>query len=222
LKKSRIGVAIGVLTVIALFVWASYLIQTNLDYARDILGQGAMSVIIYVVIIIMSVVIAPVSALPLLPVAVGLWGWFFAALINIFSWTLGSVIAFLLARKYGAPLVRNFVSLEKLQRYERMIPEENMFWGIILLRISIPVDVLSYVLGLFSIIKFRTYALATLVGIAPLAFVLAYVGGLSIGYQIGAIIIAGTIMLIGYFARKGYGKALKKHSRSKASENVAN
>jgi len=67
---------------------------------------------------------------------------------------------------------------------EKKIPKENLFLGIIFLRMVIPVDILSYALGLFSKIKTRDYLLATIIGVSPFAFIFAYLGRMPFYYQI--------------------------------------
>ena len=67
-------------------------------------------------------------ALPisLLPVASNVFGWFNSAIFNIMGWFLGSVIVFYISRKYGVPLIKKFVSLEKINKLESKIPKENL------------------------------------------------------------------------------------------------
>ena len=195
--KDQIKAGIGIIFIIALFVVVSIFVQRNLDYVRVLIGNGFFSILTYIFLLIFETVIAPVSAVPLLPVASGIWGWFWTAIFSIIGWTLGAVIAFALARSYGVPLVKKFISMKKLEKFENFIPKKNIFWGIAFLRMAVPVDVLSYALGLFSRIKFRDYTWATLIGIAPIAFVLSYVGTLSFYFQMIALFIAVDIILAG-------------------------
>ena len=72
----------------------------------------------------------------------------------------------------------------------------ELFLTVVFFRMVIPVDGLSYFLGLFSKMSFKSYTLATVIGITPFALVFAYAGGLNIYYQIGALAIAFLIFLI--------------------------
>lgn len=198
MKNEILKSGLGILIVIGFFVLASYLVQNNLEDIRIALDFGFLSMLVYIFILITATVIAPLNAVPLVPIASNLWGWFLAGLLSILGWGLGALIAFSLARKYGVPLVKRFVSIEKMSKYERLIPQENIFWAIVFLRMAIPVDVLSYILGLFTHIKFRTYAVATFIGIAPFAFIFAFLGNLPLLYQILGIILAGLMILLGY------------------------
>ena len=204
MKKDRINAIIGIIIILVFFLLTSYLVQNNLEYIKTLIGNNPISVVVFVLILIIATVIAPINAVPLLPIASNVWGWVITGILSVIGWTIGALIAFSLARKYGVPLVKKFFSLKDIARFEKLIPEENIFWSIVFLRMAIPVDILSYVLGLFSHIKFRTYALATLIGIAPLAFLISYVGTLQIRYQILTFLVAVLIILIGYMIRKKY------------------
>ncbi len=221
MRKDKINAAIGIFIIVVIFLAVSYLVQSNLDYVRSLIGVSPTSMIIYILILIFATVVAPVNATPLLPVASNIWGWFLTGILTIIGETIGSIIAFSLARKYGVPLVKKFVPINDIAKYEKLIPEGNIFWSIVFLRISVPVDILSYILGLFSRVKFKTYFFATLIGISPLAFILAYIGTLSIFYQIITFITAVLIILLGYIIGKKYKrKKLMKESIKESMENV--
>lgn len=197
---------IGILIIIIFFIFSSYIIQNNFINARDLLENNIAGMLTYIFILVIATVIAPISALPILPLASNIWGWFLAASLSIVGWTLGAIIAFALARKYGVPLVKRFISLERIAKLENRIPKENIFWSIVFLRMSIPVDILSYILGLFSHIRFRTYFLATLIGVSPFAFIFAFLGGLPFYYQIIALFLALLFILIGLLIGLKYKK----------------
>lgn len=167
-----------------------------------------LGMIIYVIISIIAIVIAPVSALPLMPVASNLWNPPIAAILSIIGWTIGSLIAFIISRKYGINLIKRFIPLNKIYKLEKIIPKENIFWSVVFLRITIPVDILSYALGLFSKMKTREYLLATIIGITPFAFIFAYLGKMPFQYQILALILALITILIGIISRKNKSQTL--------------
>lgn len=93
-------------------------------------------------------------------------------------------------------MVRKFISGKNLKTIENYVPKENIFWGIVFLRMLIPIDILSYALGLFSKISLKRYTLATFIGMVPMAFVLAYVGELKIEYQLIGLLVISIIVLI--------------------------
>ncbi len=201
--NEKIKSFIGVLIILALFLISSYIVRNNIDYIKSLIGDGFYGIFIYFLIIIIAIVIAPISMTPLIPLASGLWGWFNAAIIHVTGWFIGSIIVFILCRAYGVDLIRRFVSLKEIRKFESKIPRGEYFLDIVLLRMIVPVDLLSYALGLFSKVNFRTYALATFIGIMPFAFVFSYLGTISLKYQIiGFVVIAFVIGLVHELRKK--------------------
>lgn len=191
--------AIGIFIVILLFIGASYFSHEYADAIGDaVLMYENIGIALYIAITTIATIIAPINAIPLIPVAVAVWGSFLTAIFSIIGWTLGSLFAFGIARRYGKRIVRHFINLEKIARIEKMIPHEHLFISIILLRMALPVDVLSYALGIFTNIRFRLYFWTTLIGITPFAFVFAYAATLPVWYQVGAGII-GVVVLYGAY-----------------------
>ncbi|MEK6914810.1 MAG: VTT domain-containing protein [Nanoarchaeota archaeon] len=180
--------------IVFLFVFVSYIVQTNFVNLESYISKNYYWALIFIILEIFATVAAPVSAVPLIPIFSNIYGWFITGLLSIIGWTIGSVISFFLARKYGVPLVNKLVNLDKVHKLEKNIPDEHLFLSIVILRMILPVDILSYALGLFSKVKFGTYFWATLIGIIPFAFIWAYVGILPIYYQIN--IIVTTILII--------------------------
>ena len=195
--KERSKYFLGFISIVVLFVLASMFVQENMELIRPMLDFGLFGMFIYLIVVIIAVVIAPISAFPLIPLASALWGWVASALLVITGWVIGAQIAFLLARAYGVPLIKKIVSLEQINKIEKIIPDENVFWGIVLLRMSIPVEVLSYALGLFSKISPRRYFLATVLGVTPFGIIFAYAGTVDFIYQMITMFSAGIIIFTG-------------------------
>jgi uncharacterized membrane protein YdjX (TVP38/TMEM64 family) len=76
------------------------------------------------------------------------------------------------------------------------------------LRLVLPMDVISYVLGLFADISWSKYAGATALGLTPSAFVLAYLGKLPSAYDIiGVALGAGIVVAYVMIARRRYRRS---------------
>jgi len=183
---------------VILFIFFSYAVQTNIDFFKSLIGEGFYGMFVYVFVTIIAVVFAPVSTMPLMPIASNLWGVISAAILSIIGWTIGAFIAFFIARKYGVKIVKKIIPIKKIDKYEKFIPQKNIFWSIVFLRLILPVDILSYALGLFGRIKTKTYMLATIIGITPFAFLWAYFGEIPYQYQIVVLIIVMIILFLGY------------------------
>ena len=135
------------------------------------------SAFLYVGILSASIFLLPLSSLPLLPLAAETWGIFIGGTLSALGWWFGALISFLIARHLGRPVLKLFVSLEKIDQWEKKFPKDWTFEGIVLLRLIFPTDLPSFALGLLKELHFSTYAFATLIGVLPFAYVWVGVGG---------------------------------------------
>jgi uncharacterized membrane protein YdjX (TVP38/TMEM64 family) len=167
----------------AALITSIVLVRMHEDSIKSFIDEkpflGAM---LYIALNIVDAVLAPGATLPLIPVAAHAWGPVPAAIVTTVGWTVGSLIAFLIARQWGYPIVKKLTSMERLRQMKKYIPED-LFWSIVVLRLFMPMDIMSYVLGLFTDIGWSRYVIATALGVAPMAFVLAYVGKLPNAYD---------------------------------------
>lgn len=167
--------------VCCLFIYATYLAQTHINWLVPHLNHGAIQgQLIYVTALILATVIAPLSTMPLIPIATTVWGSLHTALLSIIGWGIGSMIAFYISRRYGYPLASRVVSPTLIQRIRTSLTHtKRVFLTLLILRMMTPVDILSYALGLVPDLSWRMYILTTWLGIIPFAYVFAYLGGLS-------------------------------------------
>lgn len=151
--------------------------QWNISELEEwITGHRFLGIAVYIIFVAASVVLLPFSSLPLLPIAVRVFGILGTALFSIAGWWIGCLIAFQIA-KLGRKYLEKFTSLEAVDRIERKIPNDIGFAGIVILRMILPVDITSFALGLLKNLHFPTYATASLIGITPFAFVWSAAGG---------------------------------------------
>ena len=197
MDRERVSSLIGIVLIILLFVASSYFAQKYVDEFGVMFERSFVGMLVYVFVSVVSIVVAPVSVMPLMPLASTLWGWKVAGVLSIVGWTVGAVIAFVLARRYGVPLVSKLLPMKSIYKFEKKIPDEHLFLTVVFFRMVIPVDGLSYFLGLFSKMSLRSYTLATLIGITPFAFVLAFVGTIDFYFQMLFLSLALFIFLIG-------------------------
>ncbi|GEM_PF-2625185 len=182
--------------IIAIFALLSYLVQNELIDLSFFSDNVAVILLFYLAILVVEAIIAPINTMPLIPLAAAVFGWWQAAIYTLIGWTLGAFVVFVISQKYGKLLIRKLVSLEKLEKYEKIIPTEHIFLNVVILRLFMPIDIVNYALGLFTNIKKSTYLIATLIGYAPLAFFVAYLGKVSIFYQVAGALICTLIIII--------------------------
>ena len=144
---------------------------------------------------ILAIVIAPVTSLPLIPIASNTYGVFITTVFFSIGGIIGSLIAFWIGRTYGKRIVKNIISIEEAEEVSEAINKKNLFLSLIIMRIVVPADVLSYTLGIFTRVRYRIYIPTMILGTIPGAFYFSYLGSLPLFYQfIGWI--GGIIMLV--------------------------
>jgi len=203
-KKEKIEGFFYLLVLAVIFILISYFVNENIAAIESVIKgyHYIFGFFLYIFFSVLMTVIAPLSSVPLVPLASSLWGWEVAGILNVISWTIGAYIAFMIASKYGKPIVRKFVKLEKIEKLERKIPKEHIFWTVVFLRIIVPVDVLSYALGLFSSIRVGKYLLATVLGVLPFAFLFSFVGEAELKDQIFSVIGFFALIFLALFLKK--------------------
>ncbi len=171
-QKGILG--IGIVLILGIGIWEY---QWDFTVISDVLRQHPfLGAVLYIVLLITSVVLLPLSSLPLLPLAAHIFGVWVTAILSILGWWLGCLIAFSIARR-GRVYLEKIVSLEAVDRLEKKIPEDIGFAGIVILRMTLPVDITSFALGLLKKLPFSTHAIASFIGIVPFALMWSYAGG---------------------------------------------
>jgi len=200
--KKIIISSIALFLIAIMFLLSSYFSREYQLEIQNYIGNGFFGIMLFIFVNILAVVIAPFSTLPLIPVATSMWGWFLTGVYSIVAWTIGAQIAFYISRIFGKKLVYKIVSAEKIGEIEKRIPEKNTFWSLVLLRMIVPVDILSYAVGLFSKIKAKTFLATTFIGVIPFAFIFAYIGTLSSRIQIIVFVEIFAAILLMLIYRK--------------------
>lgn len=170
----------------------------SLDIQNFLDSLGIFAGAIFVLLVVLEVIIAPLIPL-VLYVAGGLvFGPLLGGILVLVGNLMGAFIVFKLVKKYGRSYVEKNISKEKLEKLDRFARKHGAF-SLFLLRVN-PVtssDVFSYVYGL-SNISLKKFLFATGAGIAPLIFVQAYLGGklLESNTVLFPVVIVLTILFI--------------------------
>jgi uncharacterized membrane protein YdjX (TVP38/TMEM64 family) len=194
----KISALAGVFLIVVFFILLSYLVQNNIVFFESLIIGNFLGLLIYIFLNILAIVVAPITVLPLIVVVAGIWGWVVAGFVTWIAWILGSVVAFLIARRFGIPIVRRFISLDGLYKFEERFSFVGSFWGVVFLRMVIPVEILSYGLGLFGRIGFWRYTFASALGFLPIVFLFGYFGVVPFIYQVilGLLVLIGVLVLM--------------------------
>lgn len=175
-----------------------------------IAGFGAAAGVVYFVLQLMTVIIAPIPSnvsTAAGALALGFWPGF---LLGASAVVVGSLIVFTLAKRLGEPFVRRFVNQKTLQKYMPVIEKKrDAFMFLALLLPFFPDDLLCILAGLSGMgtLRFLVIALVT----RPWGLVVASAvgsGAISMPLWGWALIVLGAAALM-IFGLK-YGDVLEE------------
>jgi len=205
-RSKLIKVIIIILIIVAItFYFGSSILSyfKNGAEAKEMIQSfGAFAPIIMIALLIIIVLLAFVSQIPLIVASGFAFGAIPAFCYAFIGFFIGGTIAFFLARKFGRPFVIKIITknaMEKLDNYSGVRLNIILF---LFFLIPIFPDAICYVAGLTNI-KYRTFVLLSLIGRIP-TIILFTVAGNSIANTnytlgiilLGIIIICATIILI--------------------------
>ncbi len=211
MKNSYIYYIVGTVLTVLGFVLLSEVSQQHNGFLEGFVHQaGLVGIFSYIGLLIVAVVIAPISTFFLVPVAANSWGPLLAAVYTVLGWTIGSMIAFYLARRYGLKWVGKMEKVKRMREIEVAIPRRHVFIFVTLLRSTIPVDILSYALGIFSTIGYRSFLFSTIIGITPFTLLLTYASTSTAQIQVAVICFGAVLFSVSsyyiYSKNKMYNK----------------
>ena len=164
--------------------------------------QSPYGVIIYMIMMIIAILIAPIPASPLAILAgitFGPWKGMFYTLISA---TIGAVLAFLVARFFFKDIIGK--KLENNSFYNKIKGKDNkniIFITRIMPQVSF--DLVSYAAGLTRI-NVVAFAIVTFIGMIPIVFLMSFFGYLIepfISWFLAALLIVLLIYIL-YLLRR--------------------
>jgi uncharacterized membrane protein YdjX (TVP38/TMEM64 family) len=160
------------------------------------LAKSAFGPAVYFSVKVIDVVFAGFSSSPLIPLARALWGTAAAVALTSLGWTAGSLISFFLARRYGEKFVCRVINKCDLDDYKDSIKTKGLFWRLTLARVILPVDIVSYAVGLFSRMKWWSFAVSTFIGSAMFTILAIFASGFNLVFQaIAGLVLIGLLAL---------------------------
>lgn len=169
-------------------LWVLALFALGVLIAREFEGEvtaavahyGMLGALVFVGTSAVAVLLPLLTNLPLVPLGVVAWGPWWTAALLLLGWIAGSVLSFVLGRHARDEVMQRFPSVRRHAGIDRLIDPRRRLLSLVMLRMTFPVDVLSYALGLFSPRTTLLEAtLSTLIGAAPFALLFALFPTLS-------------------------------------------
>jgi uncharacterized membrane protein YdjX (TVP38/TMEM64 family) len=171
-----------------------FLVNSDVSKVVDFLNSfGIFAWLIFVLLVILEVVLAPIPPLVLYVVSGILFGGFFGGVLTLFGNLIGAAIDFKLARRYGQKTVQQRIDKDFKKKFDRFFEKYGTL-SIFILRIN-PLttsDLVSYLSG-FTKMKLFKFLIATALGLIPLVFIQTYLGELIISKN--PFLIALTLII---------------------------
>jgi uncharacterized membrane protein YdjX (TVP38/TMEM64 family) len=169
------------------------------EVAAFIRSMGVFSYLVFLLIVVLEVVLAPIPPLLLYTVAGILYSSLGGGLLVLAGNLVGATIDFFIARKFGAERLQKAINPALKKKFDRFFGKYGAL-AVFILRVN-PLttsDLVSYISG-FTNMRYIHFIAATALGLAPLVFLQTYLGGEIFrrsSILIGVAFIFGILFLL--------------------------
>ena len=160
---------------------------------------GLLSPLVFLLLQLLQVIIAPLPGHIFSVVGGGLFGTLWGSILSVIGIFAGSLIAFKLAQLLGRPFVEEIADKEDLEFIDEFFHEKKGIIAFFIIRM-IPLmsfDIISYGMGLTKM-EFKIYAIGTFIGTIPTVLFLSFLGEVFIADP-AMIILITIISLLSVF-----------------------
>ncbi len=196
---------------LVLIFWTSSLLQNYFEQAAMFLKDYVnyyplQSILIFIGLATISTMLIAFSSIWLVSLAIILWSNSLTVAFLLSGWLIGAIFSYIIGRYGGYPIVKKLFSTERILYYEHLICQKFSFQTIFLFRLTLPSEILGYVLGIVRY-PFIKYFLITFLSEIPYAIYTVYaidsiINRKPIIFILAAIVwLAATFFLV-YFYRK--------------------
>lgn len=157
---------------------------------------GRLSPIIFVLLNIIQVIVAPIPGTAIGLAGGYLFGIWLGFFLNIIGVIVGSLLAFMLTKRFGKPFVDRFVG-PRTSRWIDRIAKRSGIRGLTVafLLPFFPDDALCFIAGLTPL-RTRTFLIIVIVGRSPASFVASLAGAGIVSLPLWAWIVLGVATII--------------------------
>jgi uncharacterized membrane protein YdjX (TVP38/TMEM64 family) len=146
-----------------LFKDSLWVFNSRPGFESFVKGYGILAPIVIIISIIFEVIVAPIPGFVPLISAGFIFGTIEGSIYAYIGNTVGSIIAFWLARRYGKKLVTNIIKEEKIAKYEEFINKRSWVLFAMYFFPIFPTDIISFAFGL-SKVKFKKFVVIVSIG----------------------------------------------------------
>jgi len=201
-KSKTFFIVVTSIVVVALgialyFAWPFISAFGNPDKIRYMIDKaGAWGPVVFILIQISQVLIAPIPGQVAGLVGGYLFGPLWGLIYTMIGATIGFTLVFVLTRRFGRPFVEYFVDKKTLDRFDHLIEGKGkLVFFLIFLLPAFPDDIISFIAGLTTI-RIRSLVLISVLGRLPGYAILSFTGNGFTYENLSPVIISVTILLI--------------------------
>ncbi|MDR0591544.1 MAG: VTT domain-containing protein [Candidatus Nomurabacteria bacterium] len=187
----------------------------NASAVKDFVSStGAFGPLVYVLLQVVQVVVAPIPGQVVGIIGGYLFGWW-GFLLSMIGGCLGYYIIFRISRRFGRPLIEKVFKKEQVKKFD-YVTESNgpLLLFLIFLLPAFPDDMICYLAGLTKA-PIKNLMLAAVFGRIP-GFLVANLAGMGLGTNNLSLIVVtaiGTLIAIGigYWQRDWLNRFVRSH-----------
>ncbi len=196
ISRTKILAALIAATAVLLATWWG--LNFKLPDAEELrlwfLGWGPWGPVAIVATMAIAIMVSPIPSAPIALASGALYGHYMGTFYVVIGSELGAIGAFLISRFFGYDLLHNWFGK---QLNQGLAGSQNFLMATIFVSRLLPFisfDIISYAAGLTAI-HFWRFAVATLAGVIPIAFLLAHFGSEMVTNETDRILLA--VLLLG-------------------------
>lgn len=212
-------IIVGILIVIVGLITASDTLHHRAEelifWSESIISRApVLGMLIFVLLAMISAMVAFFSSAVVAPVAIYAWGNVVTLILLWLGWLLGGIVSFFIGRYLGRTFVGMIVNEQKIEGWERELGSRARFSHILLFQAAVPSEIPGYVLGILRY-RFPLYLAALAITELPYAIATVYLGESFLeGESMIFVLLGLAVVILGMFLFTGIRKVLRQHSDS--------
>lgn len=193
-------VVFGTFIILAGFVAASDSLhdrtQEIIVWTEDIISQAPLlGMLVFVLLAMLSAMVAFFSSALLAPVAIYAWGEAVCLALLWLGWCLGGIVSFCIGRFLGRSAVSLIIGEETVASWRSSVGQHMNFIHILLFQAVVPSEIPGYLLGILRY-RFLLYLAALGITEIPYAVATVYLGESFLSGQGTVFILVGVGLIV--------------------------
>lgn len=193
-------VVVGMLIIVAGFVAMFDTLHDKADalivWVEQVVALSPrLGMAIFVLLAMLSAMMAFFSSAVFVPVAVLAWGKSITSLLLWLGWLLGGVASFCIGRFLGRRVAAIIIGEEKIAGWQSQLSQRTRFIHVLLFQAAVPSEIPGYVLGILRY-RFSLFLIALAITELPYVFGVVLLGESFLKGDGAVFIVLGILVII--------------------------